>query len=60
MAGEKEELLQLLAASIYDYSKMHKLAFEDALKEISDEWDEMREKKATCNAVVRLLTLKQV
>ena len=45
MAGEKEELLQLLAASIYDYSKMHELAFEDALKEISDEWDKMREKK---------------
>ena len=43
-AGEKEELLQLLAASIYDYYKMHELAFEDSMKEISDEWDKMREK----------------
>ena len=37
MAGEKEELLQLLAASIYDFSKINEIAFEDALSKISDE-----------------------
>ena len=29
MAGEKEELLQLLAASIYDFSKINEIAFEE-------------------------------
>lgn len=29
MAGEKDELLQILAASVYNFSKIHSMAFED-------------------------------
>lgn len=44
MAGEKDELLQILAASVYNFSKTHSMAFEDVMDEISDTWSKMREK----------------
>lgn len=44
MAGDKEELLQLLAASVYNFSKMYELAFEDVMTSITDTWSEMRKK----------------
>lgn len=45
MAGEKDEVLQLLAASVYNYLKMNQIAFEDAMSEITGAWSKMREKK---------------
>lgn len=45
MAGEKDELLQILAAGIYNFSKIHSMAFDDVMSEITDTWSKMREKK---------------
>lgn len=43
MAGESDELLYLIATTVFHYSKMQHIAFEDALKAISDKWEEIAE-----------------
>lgn len=45
MAGEKEEVLELLAAAVYNFSKNNGIAFEDAITEIEDAWDKLKQKE---------------
>ncbi len=42
MAGSKEEELELLAYSIYNFSKIHSIAFADVLNEITETWDRIQ------------------
>ena len=45
MVGEKEEVLELLASAVYNFSKDNGIAFEDAITEIQDAWDKLKQKE---------------
>lgn len=45
MAGEKQEVLELLASAVYNFSKNYGIAFEDALVDIQNAWDKLKQKK---------------
>ena len=45
MAGEKEEVLELLASAVYSFSRQFEMAFEDAMEEIKKSWEKLGEKK---------------
>lgn len=45
MAGEKEEILELLASAVYNFSKNYGIAFEDVLVDIQNTWDQLKQKE---------------